>query len=153
MSKVEEMQKLQGDSFYMEFLGEDARGMTDEEIYKALDTNLKLALRGVDDFNRKFLKEKLLKEGIDPSTVDIDKMLGIEEMPIDFEYYKLKNGMIVKVNTDEMQLYILDEKNKVWRESIDLFIEFERECIPKEKIEIEDNYKIGEPCQNGRYFR
>lgn len=152
MNKMEEKQLLQGDSFYMEFLDEDTHSMIDEEIFNELNKKIKLAKHGVDDFRRKKLKEQLEKQGVDSSTVDVDKMLGISEMLLDFKYYKLNSGLIIKVNTDEMLLYILDDKNKVWRENPKLFTEFERECFPKEEIEMEDNFKIGEPCENGRVF-
>lgn len=75
----EEMQKLQEDSFHMEKRNKDTHSLTGDEVEQEITESTRLAKLGVDEFRRQALSEKLKAQGIDPSTVDLDQMLGIEK--------------------------------------------------------------------------
>ena len=79
----EEMQKLQEGNFHMEKRNNDTHSLTGEELEQEISEGTRLAKLGVDEFRRQALANKLKAQGVDPNTVDLDKILGIKKNELD----------------------------------------------------------------------
>ena len=65
-------------------------------------------------------------------------------------YYKLSNGLIVKIDNEKMTLYILDCNRKEWRRDSELYAEYAYGVLNGEKINFNDTYPIGEELDLSR---
>ena len=114
--------------FHMERGNSNTHSMTKEEIYRDIDEKARKAIEGAEEFNKRFLSGNL-------------KVNNSPEM----RYYELSGGLIIKIDTSNDKLYILDEQSKTWRENFSLMAEYNHGDLNVNYIEFSDYYEIGEP--------
>lgn len=65
-------------------------------------------------------------------------------------YFKLTNGLIIKLDRDNLTAYRFNQENQEWQKDTGLFIEYQYGNLRGEIFEADENYPYGEPYNYGR---